>query len=531
MLRRRAVASALALALCGTVATAPTSPAAAQGPGPSAPAARDSTATLPSSAGVKTPERLDEAAVISRALFDNSTLRAALHDAQAAEAAERAAEAQYRAVFTASVGGTHSKQPISTTEGVTTTTGDNVAASVGIQRAFPRGTNLAVEADTGIDRRKAPPFAATDVPITLGPNYSAEVKGTLTQPLLRGRGLDAGEAALRSARFGREAATHARDVAASGLLRDVLVAYWELAYDTSAYEVQRQSRDLAEQQLADANERARLGLIAHADVLQFATELASLEEQVAQADSARQSQAIELGRLLGLPPAVAVQMQVRDAPARFALPDESAEGWVRRALLASDQLLQLEANAADARDQIRAAANAALAKLDLTAWVSLDGLGDKDAARPYRQIGEASALSAFVGLDLELPVVNTERRAQLAQTRATSAAADARLQASRQQVAAGVATAARNIASARARLELATRTVELAAQSADAEQGRFELGTTTPVEILQAQDALREAKLRLLRARTDLNTQAIRLADMSGALLPQYASHLPEVKP
>ena len=227
------------------------------------------------------------------------------------------------------------------------------------------------------------------------------------------------------ARFGREAATHARDVAASGLLRDVLVAYWELAYDTSAYEVQRQSRDLAEQQLADANERARLGLIAHADVLQFATELASLEEQVAQADSARQSQAIELGRLLGLPPAVAVQMQVRDAPARFALPDESAEGWVRRALLASDQLLQLEANAADARDQIRAAANAALAKLDLTAWVSLDGLGDKDAARPYRQIGEASALSAFVGLDLELPVVNTERRAQLAQTRATSAAADA----------------------------------------------------------------------------------------------------------
>lgn len=483
-------------------------------------------ALLLASAGPARAEVLTEGGAVSRAVSASPDLRAAVADLRVASETLTAAEATYRPVFTADVGGGHSESLAATLDGVAPSSVDSVEASAGVGYTAPFGTSVDVTLSAGWYRRDVNRDPSATTTLTLGATYGAGAQLDVAQPLLRGSGTDVGEASIRAARHGRTAAEEARALAASALVRDVVSAYWELWYAEAAVEVQRAARDLAARQLAEAEARAdQLGTVARTEALRFATELASLEESLAEAESTRRQRAIELGRLLAVEPTEAVALRV-DAAAPPPAERVGAETVAAEAAGRSPELRQLQAQLEATRDQVRVARDATLPRLDLRGSLGVAGLWNDTTISDLSLPDDRPALSGWVGLELELPIGNARAEAELAEAEARAAAAEARLESRRRAISAEAARLVDDLDTARRRLELAEETARVARQLADAEGERLRLGTATTTEVLDAQEGARATELRRLRALVDQASAAAQVAHAVDRLLPRYAASL-----
>ena len=144
----------------------------------------------------------------------------------------------------------------------------------------------------------------------------------------------------------------------------------------------------------------------------------------------------------------------------------------------------------------------------------------------FEQFGDGEAYSAYVGLLYELPLDDTRKDAQRASARLDVDIANQQLLAARDSVKAEVLTVVERIASARTRLELAQRTLEVARRQAEAERDRYELGAAIFVLVREADDAVREARLRTTRARVDLIQAQLELDHLTGKLIERHGEVL-----
>jgi outer membrane protein TolC len=285
-------------------------------------------------------------------------------------------------------------------------------------------------------------------------------------------------------------------------------------------------RELAERQLAEADSRvAQLGTIAQADVLQFASELASIEESLAQVESDKRSRALELGRLLQIGPARAELLSAASEEPSGSLTGSAAE-VADRARRSSAALLQLEAEVEAARERARVAEDTVLPRLDLTASFGVTGLWNAGGDEPSDLPEGRPALTGLGGLELELPLGNARARAQLAEARAEAEAAQARYEERAQAIETEAARLWEQGQTASRRLDLARRTVGLARRLAEAERERERLGTTTPFQVMQAQESQRQAELRLLRAVVDRQAAALAIDQLTGELLARHSDDI-----
>ncbi|MBN1652247.1 MAG: TolC family protein [Deltaproteobacteria bacterium] len=471
-------------------------------------------------------EPMDEEGAIARAAKNNPDLRAALLDLRSARQAEAAAEAEYVPVVRITPGVTHSETPNATVEGVTTGSSEAVDVGLGLAHRLSWGTQLSIDVTGSAGmRRGVNPQVTTRETVELGPTYGLEARAGVSQPLLRDAGNDVGEASLRSAQSRRRGAEHGRDKIASELLRDVLSGYWELWYCDSALQVYVRDREVALQQYTEAQQRVDLGTIAASDALSYATGLASLDESLEQSRATYRGAAIDLGRLLGIDPESASRLEI-EPPADVLLSQMTPEQAAERARKSSEELREIETEIEVAREQVRVADDASQARLDLDAYVSARGLGYQDAVDPLEQVGTLSAVSAHLGLTFEFPFSNVQRRSQLAKARLDLEAARARFEARARQIEANAAKQVEQLRAASQRVVLAQRTVGVAQQLAAAESERFEIGTATPLQVLQAQEDLRGAELRHAKARADQAKAAFALLHLTADLLSRYADYM-----
>jgi outer membrane protein len=357
----------------------------------------------------------------------------------------------------------------------------------------------------------------------VGPGYQAYVKLGATQPLLRGAGRSVAQADLRAARVNLTIAELTRDRTASEVLRDALTAYWESWYATAAVDIQKRSRDTAKRQRDEATARIATGSLAPADGLTFETQLASREEDVVNAETEQRRRAVDLARLLGR----------ADRPGNFAVPLDAvpeapppiAGDLHKEAALASPELRTFAAQIELARVQAQTAGEALRPRLDLDGYVQAQGLGYDDVPAALSQLGSFGAVSAHVGLTLELPLDDTRHRAERARAMLAIETASHKFEESRQSVFADIDTSVQTETSARRRIDLAEQTRAVAARQLAAEEARYATGSSTSIQVLQAEDAVRSAELRLARARTDEVQAHLRVAQLSGRLLPELTAN------
>lgn len=501
------------------------------------------------------PRPISEADVVTAAVLRNPTLHVALLRAQQSRYNLRAEQALYTPVFDANAGYTHSRTP--TLFGPTATraldaNGNPVLDINGnpVITQVPPGTRISASDVVDVGAGITKPFAyGTLLSATLsgqrssrasleqqallgasGPGYALVGRLSASQPLLRGAGTDIGLASQRQAKLNLTASQLAAQAAASALLSQVVSAYWELWYSAEAVHINQASRDLARVQQEQANQQVQTGALAPASALPYATQVAQLEETVLAAQTDARQRELALSQLLGQSNGVGENLSASDGP-QVPSADEPAEASaVKEALENSYARKQLQTQLAIAKDQLRIAGDPLRPRLDLDAYVQAQGLGNRSVPPAFQQFGQMEAVSAHVGLTFEMPLTDTRRGAQIQAAQLAAHVAEKQIEEDEIAVRTNVASAIAQRRAARQKLELAMQTEKVAKAQTEAERARFLAGSSIAITVQQAEDAYRQAQLRVQRARVDLVLADLSLTELRGQLLARYADavkHLP----
>jgi outer membrane protein len=492
---------------------------------PSAPAAPAAPAVVADEPG----EAIGANNVVLMAIRNNPQLAASLLSVSQASSDVRAEEGLYSPVVRANAGITHTESPGLRNDGVSVTTSDSIDLGAGITKQFATGTIVDLDVGTQRSLRTSEIDPLTSENTRLGPGYSLAAQLSVTQPLLRGAWNDIGLASLRSARISERASRLAAQQTASALVRDVLVSYWELWYSDQALRINQSSRDLAREQSRQASEQVKSGSLAPADALTYLTRSAELDETVLASTTDRYQRALNIGLLVG-DPGRGGGFVASDSPEEPGGSSEPMSTTIAQALTSSPELAQLEQNVALAEQQLKIAGDALRPRLDLTGSVGVAGLGNQRVPPAFEQVGNLEAVSASVGLTFEAPLSDQRRQSQVASARYASQITQKQVESTRQRLQNDimVAYALRN--TALERMNVTRETVRVAEEQADAERQRFTAGASIAIVVQQAEDSLRQAKLRLERARVDWTQAEIDLAHLSGRLLSRYQEAIERLK-
>jgi outer membrane protein len=472
-------------------------------------------------AGGAHAETLSAEDAVARAAEQNPTLKAALLDATAANQAVAAEEGARNPTLVASATGAYDER-LRTSANAARSDDKSVSSQVALKYTTDIGTQLEVGTTAGATWAGASPTTIGEDTAT-GPIYTGTGYVTVRQPLLRGAGTDAVLAPLRQAQSSAVAADRDRDATASQTALDVLNAYWELWYADETVQVEKDAFTVAQQQMADAKTRANsLGTGSQVDVLQFSTSVASIADALSQAQAARSTRAIELGRVLGMDAKDAVSLDTTGTPPT-AVEVPAAASVTQAVLDRSPELAALRAQLDAARTRVGVAEDANQPRLDIFATATAGGLWANDGLSGLALPGGRPAYSVVGGLEFELPFGGGRASSDAARASTELAASQARYEAREDALTADANSLLVSIQAADQQVSLASETARSAAALADAEHQRLKLGTTTSADVVKAEQTQREADLRQRRAVVNQVTSRFGLEHATGALLDQFA--------
>ncbi|MEO7032399.1 MAG: TolC family protein [Polyangiaceae bacterium] len=484
-----------------------------------------------SGASAQSASALTSQNAVEIAIKNNPSLHIALLQETQARYSVSAEEALYDPIFGATANYSHNRNPNSSgSNGTIISTTDTYSLGSSLTKTFSTGTTVEALLQGQRQARAALPINSPGGTNALGPFYSLSGQLLLTQPFLRGSGSTLGLASLRVAELNRTAATLAARQNGSQMLHDVLVNYWELWYATEAVRIDEASRDLAKSQQVQADEQVKSGTLAHVDALAYATQTAQQDLTLDTAVTTIRQKALSLALVVGLADQNGPELSAIETPPDVAI-DELDDRAVEDALAASYELKQAKAQLQISQYQAKIAGDSQRSRLDLTASVTAQGLGNGAVSPALDQFGKMEAVSATVGLAFETPVTNTRRQAQIESALLSMHIAEKQIDNLRQQTKTNIAldVSARN--AAKRRLEFALVNEKVSHEQADGEQGKFAAGTALAIEVQKANNDYQVAQLEVQRARVELVEAELDLLNLRGKLLERYADALNNYRP
>jgi outer membrane protein len=351
--------------------------------------------------------------------------------------------------------------------------------------------------------------------------YTPTVTLNFTQPLLRGFGREVTEANLRKTRIARDQELWNREARVANVLRDTIIAYWELAYQTSDLEIRHSAVDLAQEQLRMTEAQIQVGKMGDLQAAAVRRAIADDKQEVETSQAQLMGRSLDLLRLVGTPvPPRFAGLRASDA-ARTDPHDVDADAETTRALAASPALKALRTGITLSDVDVQTAAASLKPQLDFVASVGRVGR-NVDTQESLRQLLDNQNTVGSAGFVFSLPLQN--RAARGAAEAARVAEDNARLTAEDMELAIrdGAARLAAQVRSAAHRIDLAHASVEFAQQNLKAEKARFEVGQSTNNDVLMRQQELKQAQISGVRAAVDLLEADVALAALTGDVLDTY---------
>ncbi len=409
-----------------------------------------------------------------------------------------------------------------------------VDGQVSLAKRLPSGGSLSLSA--GLTRREQTfdvsqilfnPATGSGVEIDGGrqvsQNSAARAGVALNQPLLRGLATT-GQDTVKRARAQRDSSLHAAQLAAEETLRDIVVAYWELAYATEALNVADKSFSLGKKQLEQTAEGRRAGIVAPNAVKAVEYQLAVREEALLRARLEQRGRSMELRRLVALD--VEGDGEVVLPSERFELDQrvfDLAE-LLDRSLERNPELSQLVADKKVAEIELGMARDQRKPQLDLSVEAALIGNGD-DFGNALGEVGSGNTyeVGARLTLSYELGGARSAavRGAEKRRSAVTVTAAE-RAYRIRTEVMTGYDV----VMAARQRVALSEKAMALAAETLDAEQANFSAGRSSTYSVLDRQAEVVDSERTHARAIADYHQAVARLELLSGDLLEHYGVDL-----
>ena len=351
--------------------------------------------------------------------------------------------------------------------------------------------------------------------------YQPSALLTFTQPLLRGFGREITEATLRKARISKDLALLNRQAQASNTIRDTVIAYWELAYQTRDLEIQRFAESLAREQLRTTEAQVTVGKMGELSAAAVRRAIATAQQAEASSEQALTGRALDLQRLFGASvPRAFVGYQAADALAARAR-DIDVDDETTHALEASPALKSLKMGLQLTLSDLRVARDSMMPQLNFVGTVG-EGGRNHDLQTALHQVFEWPNHEYSAGFTFSLPVQNRAARgatevAQAAEDSAELDAHDLEL-----QIRDTVARMSSQVRAAGARLEYGRAAVGFSEDNLKAEMARFQVGVSTNNDVLLRQQELQQAQISVARATADLLEADVALAALTGDILDTY---------
>ncbi|MEZ4220723.1 MAG: TolC family protein [Polyangiaceae bacterium] len=461
---------------------------------------------------------IDADTAVRRALGGNLSLKSATLEVERARHDVVAEEDRYPYIFGAEAGFTRSESPrLSVGDTVSSSISRSYVVGSSLRRTFASGTSAEVRVQGDrFENETQQGFSGTAV----GSGYGMTGRVSVTQPLMRGAGTRVGEAELRAARISKALADKTRQRVTSEVIRDVLNAYWELWYAGQSVDIETAALKLARAQESEASERVKQGAIAPADVLTFTSRVAQLEENVVSARTSKQQRALDLARLMGALQTESQNLTASSAPPMTTQPITSKE--LEASLRSgSIELAEAEAQIKLARSRADVAGESSRARLDLDGYLQTEGVST-GIPKAMSRAAQMGWLTAHVGLTFEMPLSGSKGAAERANAILGIRIAENNVRVARDRITAEALGAVQDQRAAERRMQLAERTLDVAIKAHEAEKTRYELGQGLPITVQQAEDDVRRARLRVVRARVDLARAEIAVQHLSGALYSRW---------
>lgn len=406
----------------------------------------------------------------------------------------------------------------------------SLAGELGLQRSLPTGGDIALATAASQVNYLYPTVEATGM---LSPTGSFLVGGTIStlrltasQPLIRGAGESTARADQKLQKLAGRSQTADSDDEASTLVRDLVFAYWELAYAANALAVDREGEALAIRQVTITQEVVKNGMQPPSANKLAELQVALRREQILRDESSVYERSLSLRRLAGYEMDDAL-LAPSDEP---AVPDKvrPQADVVAAALARGPGLAQKKLAQRGAEVTADAASNGALPRVDLSLSGELSGVGS-GIGDAVGHIGNGQMYSVTGGVTVQFDVGGSARAAS-----ARAAAHRTRLDAERadldHELQASAMTATHALVRARERVELSQVAVDAAQETLRAEIVAFQSGRSTNTLVFQRQDDVAQARLRLARARVDAVEADIIIDFLTGALLEHYGITVAEPK-
>lgn len=354
-----------------------------------------------------------------------------------------------------------------------------------------------------------------------GVTYSNGLVLQLTHPLLKGMGLDVVARPRQAAEQRVTAAVANRRARVVAVVRDLALAYWELAYAVEDVAIKKKAVQLAREQLELTQAQIRVGRLSQVEEYAVKATIAQNEGDLVTAELGQRQRSRDLRRLLGEPVDPQAGMLATPPPPAIqpAAIDSGTEA--EKAVVENPALAALRAGARASELDRDAVDNLLLPDLSFVGSVGTTGV--KPAFRDSMEdVVTANTPQYSAGLRFSWVLGNRDVTGQKRQAEATRRKAEIDVVALEIDTKLFALRYADELGTAGRRLELEAVGVEFAQKNLDAEKAKFEVGRTTNYEVLRRQQALTAAQGRRVRAMVDFLEAQAQLLGVSGRILETY---------
>ena len=457
--------------------------------------------------------RLSLAEVRVSALENNLELRATILDPAIAEAGFEAESARFESTFVASVNQNESNQQITNQD----QSAQSSSTSVNLGLEVPLQTGGTLSFSTPFSRNtQDSQFAVAE----FDAYWSAGVRFSVAQPLLRDAGIRVNTAPIRVASYRSQIAQAQAKLAATRILGNAEKAYWRLYAAWQELEVRKQQYELAVEQMERARRLVDAAQAAEIEVIRSESGVGSSLEAIIRADAAIRRAQRELKKIMNrsdLPLDSPTALEPSSVPNPVGL-DIDAAAMARDAVDNRMEVLELDLQLAIDASDIEVARNATLPDIAIRYDFGLNGNQPGSLANTYESAFRGFYDTWSLGLSASIPIGNEQAEARLRQTILQRiqrlATRDQRVQAIRLEVydvVDSINETWQRILAARLETVLAGRTYE-------AEKRQFGLGLRTSNDVLDASARLADARSREILAVVEYQAALIDAAFATGTI-------------
>src|SRR5580692_2572363 len=471
---------------------------------------------------------------IRLALSNNTDIHLDHYQIEFAENNLRRVYAPFDPLLTSSFSDQRTKSPTSTQlQGASILNTLSQSTQIGYSQTFQTGTNF--QGSFVADK------SSTNSSFNfLNPSIATTLQFTVTQPLLRNRGLFPNRAPILIAQRNLKQA-HASFLAeVNNVILQIVGNYWNVVLARENLSVQQKSLDEAQKSYDHDKKALSLGALPPLDIYRSESQVASRRVGVIQAEYALKQAEDQFRRVIvaDLDPAIRVlDLELTDQPEPLGtLPTADIATTLARALANRPELEAARQQLAGDELSIRLAHNSLKPDLELSGFYSGNGVAGNQfntAVPPVlvSRTGLGDGLSQSfhftypaygASLSLALPIKNHSAEANLADASVGRRRDQYQERRTTQSITLEVSNAVHALEEAKISMEASKVALDLAQQSLRADERKYELGAETVFFVLDAQTQLAQAELNLIQAQVNFQLAVTQVDHATGDLLEHH---------